>query len=37
MHFRGKKSVQVFHKDKVMMILIHRVCGTRVVNEETSL
>jgi len=34
MHIRCTKSVKVFHKDEVMMMLIHRVCGTRDINKE---
>lgn len=37
MHIRRKISVKVFHKDEIMMILIHRVCGTIDVNEVTGL
>ena len=37
MHIRCTKSVKVFRKVEVMMILIHRMCETRDINEETGL
>jgi len=35
-HIRCTKSVNVFHKGEVMMILIYWACETRDVNEETD-
>jgi hypothetical protein len=37
MHIRCTNSVNVFRKVEVKMILIHRMCGTRDVNEEIGL